>query len=887
MATPPKILLWILNQCCSPSRQDLKGDFLELYEYRASEWGRSRANLRFLWDTVTVLPLRFLIKKRLPSQSSIVMFSHYAKIAFRTLSRSKAYSLINVLGLAVGMGVCLLIYQYISFELSYDRSYAGYQNIYRLTQTTFERGEQVWRDVFVEQALGPTAIQTIPEVQEMVRVHPQDVGLIMINDSTNERHQEDDILYVDHGFLQMFDFSLLYGNRDNALSEPYNMVITRRIANKYFGSTDPIGKMLIVSGGGALSGNYTITGVLNDIPVNSHLQFDFLLPIEVKMDNYTQYKEDNGWEWAMFATYIKVHEQTDMESLRGKFDQMIATYAAEELKSLDQVWKTGFQPVADIHLKSDYVRDNATNNGELRNVQFFAIVAAFILVMAWVNYINLSTARAMQRAKEVGIRKSIGAYKNQLIAQFLTESLLLNTIAGILSLVIAVLLMPVLSQLVDKQLSFDLLQTPEFWIWSLGVLIIGSCISGLYPAFLLSSFKPSYVLKSNQSVQIGGFGLRKGLITFQFFASVMLIAATWLVYRQIVFMKNVDNGVDMEKIVIVNGPREILKTIKEEGTTLQSKYQLFKSLVNGRHSVEGATAIGSIPGRGYQYSVGIQLIGDEESNEHLGNMVFTDSDFADIYNVEFLAGGGFSADMKPYKAAIVNEEAVKVFGLGSAQEALGKRFDLGDTTRIVGVIKDINWSSLRDPHVPILFVLDNEFGVFLSIKINLSNIPETLQHIEASYHTSFPNDPFEYFFLDDSFNRQYQADQQFGSLFTAFSVLAIFISCLGLFALVSFSASLKTKEIGIRKVLGASVSQLMALLSKEYLVLLLIASLLATPLVIWGGQQWLENYAFRIEMGVEFIVVPVVVLLIISLLTVSYKTWAAARANPVKSLRTE
>lgn len=877
----------MLDRFCPPSRQDLKGDFLELYEYRASEWGRSRANLRFLWDTVTVLPLRFLIKKPLPSQSSIVIFSHYVKIAFRTLSRSKVYSSINILGLAVGMGVCLLIYQYISFEMSYDRGYAGYQNIYRLTQTTFEGGEQVWRDVFVEQALGPTALQTIPEVQQMVRVHPQDVGLIMINDSTNERHQEDNILYVDHGFLQMFDFPLLYGNQDKALSEPYNMVITKRIANKYFGGTDPIGKMLIVGGGAALSGNYTVTGVLEDLPVNSHLQFDFLLPIEVKMDNYTQYKEDNGWEWAMFATYIKVHEQTDLESLSDKFDKMIATYAAEELEKLGQVWKTGFQPVADIHLRSDYARDNATNNGALLNVQFFAIVAAFILLMAWVNYINMSTAKAMRRAKEVGIRKSIGAYRKQLIGQFLTESLVLNTFAGILSLVIAGALMPVLSQLVGKQLLFDVLQTPKFWIWSLGVLVTGSCMSGLYPAFLLSSFRPSHVLKSSQIVQVGGFGLRKGLITFQFFVSMLLIAATWLIYRQIVFMKNVDKGVDMEKIVVVNGPRVILKTIKEEGTTLQSKYQLFKSLVNGQHSVEGATAIGSIPGRGYQYSVGIQLIGDEESNEHLGNMVFTDSDFADIYNVEFLAGGGFSADMKPYKAAIVNEEAVKVFGLGSAQEALGKRFDLGDTTRIVGVIKDINWSSLRDPHVPILFVLDNEFGVFLSIKINLSNIPETLQHIEASYHAAFPNDPFEYFFLDDAFNRQYQADLQFGTLFTAFSVLAIFISCLGLFALVSFSASLKTKEIGIRKVLGASVGQLMTLLSKEYLVLLLIASVLAVPLVIWGGQQWLENYAFRIEMGVEFVVIPAFLLLVVSVLTVSHSTWKAARSNPVESLKTE
>jgi putative ABC transport system permease protein len=887
MISPPKILIWLLDRFCPPSRQDLKGDFLELYKHRKEEKGESKANLRFFWDTMTVLPLRFFIKNNRSPQSTMPIFSHYLKIAFRSLSRSKAYSLINILGLAVGMGVCLLIYQYISFELSYDRGYTGYQNIYRVTQTTFEGGEQVWRDVFVEQALGPAALQTIPEVQEMVRVHPQDISLIMINDSTSERHQEGNILYVDHGFLEMFDFPLLYGNRATVLSEPYDMVITRPIAQKYFGNTNPLGKTLIVSGGGALSGNYTITGVLNDIPVNSHLQFDFLLPIEVKMDNYTQYKEDNGWEWAMFATYIKVHEQTDMESLRGKFDQMIATYAADELERLGQVWKTGFQPIADIHLKSDYGRDNATNNGELRNVQFFAIIAIFILLMAWVNYINLSTARALHRAKEVGIRKSIGAYKNQLIGQFLTESLLLNTIAGILSLVIVVSLMPVLRQVVGKQLPFDSIQMPEFWLLSAGVLIAGSFLSGLYPAFLLSSFHPSHVLKSSQRTQVGGFGVRKGLITFQFFVSVLLISATWLIYRQVLFMKEADKGVDMEKIVVVNGPRVFLKTIKEEGTTAQSKYQLFKSLVNGQHSVEGATAIGSIPGRGYQYSVGMHLIGDEESNEHLGNMVFTDSDFTDIYNVEFLAGSGFSADMKPYKAVIVNEEAVKVFGLGSAQEALGKKFDLGDTTRIVGVIKDINWSSLRDPHVPILFVLDNEFGVFLSIKISLSNIPETLQHIEASYHTAFPNDPFEYFFLDDSFNQQYQADLQFGNLFTAFSVLAIFISCLGLFALVSFSASLKTKEIGIRKVLGASVSQLMALLSKEYLVLLLIASLLAVPLVIWGGQQWLENYAFRIEMGVEFVVVPAFVLLVVSVLTVSHSTWKAARANPVESLKTE
>ena len=816
------------------------------------------------------------------------MILHYFKIAVRNLLRDKFFSLINILGLAVGMGVCLLIYQYIHFELSYDRFHVNAQNTYRVTQTIIQNGEETGEKVYATYALGPRSKEMVPEIESFVRIHLQEEGPVVINPENNAMFQEDNVWHVDDSFLQMFDFQLKYGDRGSALKEKYQLVITEQAATKYFGDSDPVGKTLKFSLG-SLSGDFVVKGVLKTLPTNSHLQFDFLLPIKHLLENSSQYKETSGWGWNNFVTYITINEATDPDMLCEKFDRVINTHVGERLAKSNKKLKTGLQPLVDIHLKSKYKMDIARNNGNMQDVRFFSIIAIFILFMAWVNYINLSTARSILRAKEVGIRKAIGALRKQLIGQFMMGSFLINFMAAMLAVGLALLLLPTLNSIIGKEIPFNALQNPEFWGWFSIIIILGTILSGLYPALVLSAFRPVSMLKSNKVWGRKGFSLRKGLIVFQFLISVLLISGTYLVYKQITFMKNKDLGIDMEKILVLNGPRVVLETLQTEGATLGSKYQVFKNKATGHYSVSSVSAIGTIPGKGYMWNGDIRRLGEPQESGRKGNMVIVDTDFTSTYEFEFLAGEKVKEDILDDKWVIINEQGVKVFGLGSPEDALHEHLinNVGDTLEVAGVVKNVHWSSLRDAHTPILFVLNNEYGAYFSIKMALWNIPETMAHLESAFHAVFPNDPFHYFFLDDDFNRQYQSDLQFGNLFSAFAILAIFIATLGLFALVSFSATLRVKEIGIRKVLGAGIPGLMILLSREYIILLLTANLIAVPVILSGSKAWLDNYAFRIGIGFELFLVPALVLIVISLLTVTYRTYATANANLIKSLRTE
>ena len=813
------------------------------------------------------------------------MFRHYFRISTRVLLRHKLYTTINILGLAVGMGVCLLIYQYIHFELSYDNFHTDAEDIYRVTRTVIRNGEEQRNSAYTTYAFGPTGKESIPEVEEVVRVHPDEVGLIVINDENDQRHQESSVWYVDSTFLQMFNYPLKYGDPASALSDQRGIVITEPMAIKYFGDSYPVGKSLRVSGG-VLSGNFLVTGVLEPLPANSHLQFDFLLPIEFLLINWGPYKNhDDGWSWEYFATYVKLHESTDPNEVSEKYDRLVVEHTGEELAKSNTRWEVGLQPLTDIHLQSDFPKDLANNPGSVQNVRFFALIAVFILLVAWVNYINLSTARAMHRAKEVGVRKSVGALKTQLVGQFLAESFLMNTLAALLAIGTAWLALPVLNNIVGQQLSLSVLLTTEFWIGFLLIALLGSLLSGLYPAFVLSSFRPTQVLKAIRITPQRGFSLRRGLITFQFLTSVLLISGTYLVYQQISFMKNQHLGYDIKKVLVVNGPRVVIDEGRE---VLFSKYETFRNEVATHATVSSVSLTSHIPAHGYLGEWNVRKLGEPESKNTTGYVIFADTSFTDTYDIEFLAKKEFPAVINDYERLIINEATVNMLGLGSPEEAVGEQLLIfGDTSEVLGVVPNIHWSSLREAPRPMLLSLDNHYGAYLSIKVNLSNIPETIAHIEDTYCSIYPEDPFTYFFLDDSFNQQYQADLQFGNLFSAFSALAIFIACLGLFALVSYSATLKTKEIGIRKVLGATVGNLMVLLSWEYLVLLLVASITAVPVVVIGGKAWLDNYAYKIEMGAGLFIVPALVLFVIALLTVGYRTYAAARANPAEALRTE
>lgn len=814
------------------------------------------------------------------------MIKHYFKVASRNLAKNKIFSLINIFGLALGMGVFLLISQYIYFESGYDRFHSNSENIYRLTTSSNQGGDKA-ESIYSGFALGPSSQEVIPEIDQFVRIHPQMERMVVSNKMANVQFQENHSWYVDSNFFQLFDFPFLIGDSKSALSNKNSIVITEQVAQKYFGDINCLGKELKVNEG-QLNGNFSVSGVLKQLPDNSHLQFDILLPMEFLLENEKTYSETNGWGWDNFVTYVALDKSADPLNVAEKFDQVFYMHIGEDLAKTNVKLEAGLQPLLKIHLNSEFTREIATNNGDSQNITFFSIIAVLILMMAWINYINLSTVQAFGRAKEIGVKKIIGANRKQLIGQFLIESFLVNFLAALFSIGLGYLLLPVLNQILGQNLSFDVMLNLKFLGWFSLVIIVGTLLSVIYSAFILSAYKPINIFKANTIKQRGGLSLRKGLIILQFFISMLLISGTYLIYKQVLFMQNQDLGLDIEKILVVDGPSRILE---KDRTERQSKFQVFKEQVSQHQSILNVSGSGSIPGKGSNATLDMWTLEspDEKSLDQNAKIIFADADFFDTYDFTVLSGEDFR-DRNSWipNDVIINEAAVKTFGLVNAENAIGKKLvaDYGgvDTLTVSGVIKDFHWNSIKEAYSPHVFVHNQYYNSYYSLKLNVSDIQESIAHIQAAFSTAFPEDPFNYYFLDEDYNRQYQADLQFANLFSAFSILAIIIACLGLFSLVSVSAILRSKEISIRKVHGASVGRLMHLLVKEYILLLSVSTVLAFPAILWGGKLWLENYPYRVSTGIDVFLVPSLILFTIAFMTVGWQTFDTARKNPVKSL---
>ncbi|MCR9254326.1 MAG: ABC transporter permease [bacterium] len=814
------------------------------------------------------------------------MIKHHIKTAFRTLLRNKTYTAINILGLAVGIGICLLIYQYIQFELSYDNFHKDTSNTYRVKLDHYRNSSLISSEVLTSHGLGTSAKEVIPEIQDMVRIRPMhsDEGIVIKNPVNNNSFLEYNLYYVDQSFFDLFNYTFQEGNPENALSNINNIVLTKQSAEKYFGDQNAMGKTLSIKGG-MLSGDFTVSGILEELPSNTHFDFEFLLPIDFMLSHYGLYTRGNGWGWYNFYTYITLSETANLIDVEEKFNQIIQTHIGEDLEKEGIEIDAGLQALGDIHLGSEFKSDIAESPGSYQNIWFFSIIAFIILIIVWVNYINLSIAQATQREKEIGVRKCLGAQEKVLVIQFLTESLAINLIASILGVLLFLSLLPVLNQVIGKDIKFTIFNSVQSQLIFLLIICTGAIISALYPSFVLSSLKPISLFKSGLPKWKGNINFRKALIGLQFLLSILLIAGTYVVYKQVNFMKNQNLGFDTEKIIVVPGPRVVL----EEGMdNVRVKYKTFKSSLTNHHTISAVTGTSNIPGKGVIWYGDMRKLGSPIDAATEGNAVLVDYNFTAAYDLDFLAGSGFTSDMEHFSAVIINEKAVEEFNLGTPNEAIGQSIIMTnvDTLKIQGVIKDAHWNSLHSPIAPTIFGID-EYNAYFSVRANLSNVQETLNHIESSYTSIFPNDPFQYNFLNSSLEKQYQAEQQFGKLFSAFTLLAIFLACIGLFALVSFSTSLRTKEIGIRKVLGASLKNLILLLSKEYIMLLSIAGIASIPLIFLGGKTWLENYAYRIGMGIDILIIPIVVLLLISSVIVVYRTFLSSKANPVDSLRSE
>lgn len=822
------------------------------------------------------------------------MLRNYFKIAWRNLTKNKIYSLVNIFGLALGMAACFFVFQYVHFESGYDRFNAHATNIYRVPISYSGSFANVPMTAANHPATGPAMKKEFPEVVDFTRM----VNISLFMNASTITYKEGNaapvtfneagIYLADSSFFHVFSYPLIKGNKNTCLAEPRTIVISESTARKYFGKKDPMGQTLILNGEMPMK----VSAIMRDVPENSHIKFDMLISFST---TGPEWGNDN-WAWPEFYNYVLLAPGTDPKKVEAKFPAFIEKHLGEIQKSLNFKSYFYLQPITDIHLKSNYLKEPEANGSE-KEVYFLSIIGVFILLIAWINYINLSTAKSMERAKEVGIRKVSGAIKLQLIIQFLLESFIINILALLVAILFIAVCMPLFNYFIGKNISAGFFtsglgSTPSFWLSAITIFAAGALLVGTYPAFILSSFKPVKVLKGFAIKANAGISLRKILVSFQFILSIALIAATIIVFTQLSYMRNGNLGYKKDQVLVIKSPAIF-------DSTIASRYKHFKSEILAMPFVTNATATSDIPGDMIRYRNSVRRSDQDKQSNFTTYLIEADNNFFSTYNIEILAGENFrptdSSDIGPNAEVkvLINEEVVKALGYKSAKDAVNKAiiFRLGPNdlrSRVIGVVKNYHQRSLKEQYDPILYYYPSYAGwKYVSVNVSVADLNKNLSRIESVFKESFPGNPFEHFFLDEFFNRQYQADQRLGNVFGLFAVLAIIVACLGLLGLSSFVIKIRTKEIGIRKVLGASVSGILILISKDFVKLVLLAAVIAIPIVYWAASEWLKNYAFHISLKWFMFIVPPLALLTIALLTICLQSLRTALTNPVKSLRTE
>jgi putative ABC transport system permease protein len=813
------------------------------------------------------------------------MFSSYLKIAFRNLSKRMGYSLLNVIGLAIGITCCLLIFQYVSFERSYDRFPKRANDIVRLRLDSYQQGQLAWKSATIYPAIGPNMKKDFPEVEDFCRLH--DADLLLSNEEKNVKFNELKGYYADPSFLKMFNVQLVSGNANTALNGPDKLLLSESLSRKYFGTQEPMGKKLVFRRP-EMTRVFEVTGVFKDFPAKSHLQVNHLasyatLASMVRDNGDTTNSTETSFGWYDFYTYLQLKPGVDQKKFESKFQAFCDRYmnSQEWAKKYNYRSELHLLPLTHIHLYSNYNQE-AEVNGNGRAVGFIYLIGFLIMAIAWINYINLATARSVERAREVGVRKVMGALRQNLIKQFMLESLVINCIAFLLAIFAAVLLNPAFSRLIGKTSESQFGMLPEYWILFAAIFIGGTLLSGLYPSFILSGYQPVKVLKGLFKNTSGGLALRKGLIIAQFATSVILIAGTIIVFQQVRFMRNQPLGANINQTLILDGAASI------QDSSYESVFQPFKSSLQQLPAVKTVTASTSVMGKEIYWTSGIRRLNPPDHAAvtlyHLG----IDYDFIPAYQMKMAAGRNFSRDFKSDSlGAILNETAVLRLGFKNAEEALNQKLIRRDTLTIVGVVKDFHHEGLQKTIEPQIILLRPDTRNAYSIKIATANMQGTIETIRKIWSDYFPNDPFNYYFLDESYNQQYRADALYGKVFGIFASLAILIACFGLMGLSAYNILQRTKEIGIRKVMGASIGNVLYILSKQFLLLVIVAFALAIPVTWWIMHNWLQDFAYRINIKWWVFGVAGALALTIAAVTVSFQAIKAAMANPIQSLRTE
>jgi putative ABC transport system permease protein len=857
--------------------EEIEGDMEEIFQDSLRHRTPAKAKRIYAWEMLQLLrPILLKNIKQTPTLIPVAMLQNYFKIAWRNLIKKTAYSAINILGLALGIACCFLIFIFVQDELSYDNYHANGDRIFRLihgeksVDASTGRPYPFW--VWGNAPVGERLANEFPEVDKVVQFSGRADILLSIGDKI---YQEEGVFFMDSTAFEVFTWALTKGNPKTALAAPYSIVLTETAARKYFGDEDPMGRSLKGSeaSGRSAAGDYLVTGVMKDLPSNSHFRFNVLL----SMSTFKKSRPEvfDAWGYVDFYTYFMVNEKFDQAAFERKIPDFIARNVERESK-----YTFAIEPLKDVYLRTDAERQPG-ETGSLPNIYVFSIIGIFILSIAIINFMNLSTARSMERAKEVGIRKSIGAYRSSLIFQFLGESfivVLLSLFAGLIFVAIA---LPSMADFTGKEFALQNVLNWQTTPLILGALIIISIVAGSYPALALSGFGIVNVLKGNSNSNFGGANLRRVLVVFQFSLSIALIAGTIIVYMQINHLLNKDLGFDKDQMLVVDYNYDDAVNVKSEAIKIE---------MEANPNIVSAAFSRSVPGSYYPHA-GTVIEAPDGEMKYMGLPIFqVGMDFITHFGLELVGGRSYSRDFPSdsSKALVLNEAAAKEFGYKNPADIIGKKFSQwGREGEVIGVVKDFNYVSLHGGVAPLTLPLEPFASRYLTLKIKSVDLQSTIREVGMVWKKLAPHRPFIYSFLDEDFNRQYQSDFIFRKLFTTFSCLAIFIACLGLLGLATYTAERRTKEIGIRKVLGADVSNIIALLSKDFITLVIISIFIATPVSWYYMDQWLEGFAYRMEIQPWIFVLAGFAAVIIAVITISYQSVRSARMNPVSSLRSE
>jgi putative ABC transport system permease protein len=864
-STPPLVPNLILKLLLKGEDfSEFSGDIDEIYRYKRAYESKQRAKIWYWLRVLESIP--GIITDKIYWR--VVMLKNYLKIALRNFQRHKGYSFINIAGFAVGMAVCLMILAYVRFELSYDIYHKDGDRIYRIAQ---DIRTQTSNRLFA--AVSPMVALTLktefPQVENAARALPTGPRLVKQEEKI---FYESHFMFADQELFDVLTIPLKWGDPKEALTRPQTLVISERIALKYFGRDNPVGNTLEID-----QREFEITGVAVNHPENTHLKYDLI----ASMETLANWSEMTNWYSTMFYTYLKVRPNVNMEEFSQQVVHLADKYVEERLAPRGVSYNYFLQSLSGIHLHSP-IRYDVEPSGNSAYVYIFSFVGFFILLIACLNFMNLATARSACRAKEVGLRKVVGAQKLQLVSQFLGESLLVSLLSLGLAMLIAKLTIPIVTRMTGITLNFSQLLAPLVLIALIGGSILVGLATGIYPALVLSAFRPVATLKGILGRNSRGFAFRTLLVVFQFVISVILISGTLVMSSQFDFMKNQHLGFKKEQKLILP---------LRGGISITENYEAVKDQFSQHVGITGATASSSVPGRSLS-SFSISIVGEDDERVQDMYHLFFDHDFIPDYEIEIMAGRAFLKDMSTdiRGAFLINEAAVTAFGWSSPDEALGKRLRTGFGGRInpiIGVTKNFHYRGLQSEVEPLIMEFQPDIFRCITLSIDISYVKESLAFIESQWKTLFAGKPYESFFLDTDFDRQYRADEQVGRIFGIFTILGLFIACLGLLGLASFTAESRTKEIGIRKVLGASVMGIVFMLSKQFTKWVLLANCLAWPVAYYIMSRWLKNFAYRADINIFIFVVSGLLVLGVALLTVSFQSIRAATADPADSLRYE